>query len=139
MNRLIFRSPALFSFASTNGEPGTGYFDNLSGSHHQRHLTLTITFPQVVETSVTITDNSLSEFSLQGYPHLDDHTTRSLDTITLHDRTTRSHYTIALHDHTTRSHYTTDTREVKTTFSKDAVYLWVFGNRRYDVLNNIYH
>ena len=37
------------------------------------HLTLMMTSAQVVETSVTVTDNS----PFQGYPHPDDHTTRS--------------------------------------------------------------
>ena len=48
-------------------------FDNLSGSHHQSqvHLTLVLTSAQVVETSVTITDNSPS----RDYTHPDDQTT----------------------------------------------------------------
>ena len=37
------------------------------------HLTLMMTSAQVVETSVTVTDNS----PFQDYPHPDDHTTRS--------------------------------------------------------------
>ena len=66
-------------------------FDNLSGSHHHSqgeksldadkgtalqfllcHLTLMMTFAQVVKTSVTVTDNS----PFQDYPHLDNHTSR---------------------------------------------------------------
>ena len=37
------------------------------------HLTLMMTSAQVVETSVTVTDNS----PFQDYPHPDDHPTRS--------------------------------------------------------------
>ena len=37
-------------------------------------LTLMLTFAQVVETSVTVTNNS----PFQDYPHADDHTTRSI-------------------------------------------------------------
>ena len=45
----------------------------MSGSHHQSQVTLMMTSAQVVETSVTVTDNS----PFQDYPHPDDHTTRS--------------------------------------------------------------
>ena len=38
------------------------------------HLTLMITYPRVVERSVTVTDNS----PFQDYSHLDDHTTGSI-------------------------------------------------------------
>ena len=41
--------------------------------HPSFHLTLMMTSAQVVETSVTVTDNS----PFQDYPHPDDHTTRS--------------------------------------------------------------
>ena len=55
---------------------GDRRFGNLSGSHHQSQvdsddLTLMMTSAQVVETSVTTTDNSPS----QDYTHPDDQTT----------------------------------------------------------------
>ena len=73
-------------------------FDNLSGSHHQSHvtcvssvygicvsgqlsrdvihMTLMMTSAQVVETSVNVTNNSPS----QGYSHPDDQTTQTTET-----------------------------------------------------------
>ena len=47
-------------------------FDNLSGSHHQSH----VTSAQVVETSVNVTNNSPS----RDYSHPDDQTTQTTET-----------------------------------------------------------
>ena len=57
-------------------EKGDWRFDNLNGSHHQKSssevlITLMMTSAQVVETSVTTTDNSPS----RNFTHPDDQTT----------------------------------------------------------------
>ena len=46
---------------------------DVSTTRQHFHLTLMMTSAQVVETSVTVTDNS----PFQDYPHPDDHTTQS--------------------------------------------------------------
>ena len=51
-------------------------FDNLSGSHHQSHMTLMMTSAQVVQTSVNVTNNSPS----RDYSHPDDQTTQTTET-----------------------------------------------------------
>ena len=52
------------------------YYHNIVVTVNKQHfhLTLMMTSAQVVETSVTVTDNS----PFQDYPHPDDHTTRSI-------------------------------------------------------------
>ena len=81
---------------------GDWRFDNLNGSHHQKSssevlITLMMTSAQVVETSVTTTDNSPS----RNFTHPDDQTTLlhliSLGLHTLNLSTNITLYLVRLH------------------------------------------